>query len=182
MQFLKQEIDGLILIQPYVIADDRGSFSRIFCLKEFASFGFKKNFVQSNVSYNLREGTFRGLHFQKKASAECKLVNCIMGAILDIVVDVRPESKTFLKVFQIELSEKKPGMLFIPEGCAHGFLTLQDNCTVLYHHTAYYDPQAESGLRYDDPALNLKLPLPIATISPRDQNHPLIAKDFKGYL
>jgi len=182
MQFLKQEMDGVVLVQPNILSDERGSFSRIFCLKEFEKFGFKQNFVQANVSYNFKKGTFRGLHYQKNPYAEGKLVRCMNGAVLDIVLDLRPSSKTYLKTIQVELSQENQAALFIPEGCAHGFITLQDHSTVLYNHTAYYEPKSEAGVRYNDPAISLKLPFAPTTISLRDQSHPLIGADFKGYL
>lgn len=172
-------IPDLYLITPRLLEDDRGGFMRVFCKNEMAQAGFTKELVQINHSYNLRKGTFRGLHFQSKPYEEAKLVRCLKGSICDIVVDIRPESPTFLQHIQIELSAANRQMLYIPEGMAHGFITLEDDTEVLYHHTEFYQPQANTGISVFSELLNISLPVPIRVISEKDRNLPAITTDFK---
>lgn len=173
-------LQGLWLITPRPFQDARGEFFRFFCKKEFQTIGFNKEFVQLNHSINLYKGTLRGMHYQVLPFAETKLVRCIKGRILDIVVDIRQNSPTFLQHYAVELSAENKKMLLIPEGFAHGFQTLEDNTEVLYHHTQFYQPQAERGLRYDDPMLNLTWAMPPTWMSERDKNFANLDENFKG--
>lgn len=179
-EFEQTPFDGLWLVNPKPFRDDRGEFFRFFCKKEFQTIGFDKEFVQFNHSINLHKGTLRGMHYQEPPFAETKLVRCIKGRILDIVVDIRQNSPTFLQHYAIELSAENKKMLLIPEGFAHGFQTLEDNVEVLYHHTQFYYPQAERGLRYDDPLLSLPWQTAATYISERDRNFKMIDSTFKG--
>ncbi|MCS6821113.1 MAG: dTDP-4-dehydrorhamnose 3,5-epimerase [Microscillaceae bacterium] len=173
---------SLWLITPKPFQDERGAFFRFFCKKEFQAIGFEKEFVQLNHSINKFKGTIRGMHYQEPPFAETKLVRCIRGKMLDVVVDIRQNSSTFLQHFTVELSAENKKMLLIPEGFAHGFQTLEDDTEILYHHTNFYTPSAERGLRYNDKLLNILWPMPLTQISERDKNFPLLSSDFKGIL
>lgn len=142
--------------------------------------GLDKEFVQINQSINHKIGTFRGLHFQRPPYGDTKLIRCISGKVYDVLVDVRKDSETFLKYVGLELSEENKKMLFVPEGFAHGFITLEDNSQLIYHHTTIYKPGFEDGVNYNDPKLELKLPIDIRVISQKDSNIPLIDNQFKG--
>lgn len=174
MKFIPSSLSGVFTIELDPKADERGSFVRTFCKNDFAAIGLNLNFVQINQSFNTKQGTFRGLHFQHPPHADEKLVRCVAGRVLDILVDYRPESPTYLQSFTIELSAQNLKMVFIPKGIAHGFLTLEDNSSLIYHHTEFYQPGSEGGLRYSDPKLNLKLPESVQVISERDKNYPLL--------
>lgn len=180
MKFNAQPLAGLYTIELNVLKDERGAFARTFCKKEFEQIGHTKEFVQLNQSWNTKKGTLRGMHFQTPPFTEIKLIRCVKGAVCDVVVDLRKDSATFLQHVQVELSEENKLMIYVPEGFAHGFQTLTDNAELLYHHTEYYVPNAEGGLRYNDPLLNIKWPLPVSVISERDKNHSLIDKTYKG--
>lgn len=180
MKFIETLLSGAYIVTPEPFEDDRGFFTRVFCKNEFKETGLKAEFVQINHSKNNLPGTLRGLHYQKPPFAESKLVRCIKGSVLDIIVDIRNGSPSFLKYFQIELSSENMKMLFIPEGFAHGFQTLQPNTELLYHHTAFYTPGYEGAIRYNDPALNIQWPVTTKVISEKDKNHLLITNQFKG--
>lgn len=180
MKFIAQPLSGVYTIDLNLLSDERGSFARTFCKDEFSKIGFTKEFVQFNQSWNTKQGTIRGMHYQIPPFQEVKLIRCIRGAIYDVIIDIRKDSPTFLQHFAIELSEENNTMLLIPEGFAHGFQTLKDNTQLLYHHTEYYKPNSEAGLRFDDIAININWKLPVSVISERDQNHPLITPNFKG--
>ncbi len=180
MKFNALPLPGLYTIELNVLKDDRGGFARTFCKKEFEQIGHSKEFVQLNQSWNTKKGTVRGMHFQKPPFKEIKLIRCVKGAVLDVVLDIRKDSPTFLQHIAIELSEDNKTMIYVPEGFAHGFQTLADNSELIYHHTEYYVPDSEGGLRFDDPELNIKWQLPVTVISERDKNHPLIDKTYKG--
>jgi dTDP-4-dehydrorhamnose 3,5-epimerase len=179
MTICKTALPDLFLIVPRLLEDERGGFMRVFCDRELASVGLKKAIVQINHSYNLHQGTFRGLHFQKWPYEEAKLVRCIRGSICDIVVDLRPESPAFLQHVQLSLSAANREMLYIPEGMAHGFITLEDNTEVLYLHTEYYRPEANAGISVFSEILAISLPEPIRVISEKDKNLPNVTPDFK---
>lgn len=175
MIFKKTSLSGVFIIEPTLLADNRGGFSRLFCRKAFFhETGFAPSFVQINQSFNKKEGTFRGLHYQNPPHSEAKLVRCVSGSVSDYIVDVRPESATFLQHICVELSFENMKMVFIPEGFAHGFITLEDNTSLIYHHTEYHKPEAERILFYNDPRLNLKLARNISVISQRDSNPSLL--------
>lgn len=153
---------------------------RTYCKKEFVQIGFYGEWVQMNHSVSHKKGTLRGMHFQTPPFSEVKMVRCIHGAVFDVIVDVRKGSPTFLEWFGIELSAANRHMLYIPGGFAHGFQTLEDDTELIYLHSEYYVPQAENGLRYDDPALQISWPLEVTAISTRDLSHPALTNEFKG--
>ena len=179
MKFLPTILNGSFTIQLDPIKDERGWFARYFCKKEFSTIGHNKEWVQMNHSFSLKKGTLRGMHFQKPPYSEIKLVRCIQGSVFDVIIDLRKDSPTFLKWFGAELSAENKLMMYIPEGFAHGFQTLEDNSGLLYMHTAYYSPEAEDGLRYNDPLVNISWPIEISEISMRDTNHDILEK-FNG--
>ena len=168
----------LIDLEP--LSDERGWFARYYCKNEFEQIGHTKEWVQMNHSVSYEQGTIRGLHFQHPPYGEIKMVRCIAGAVFDVIVDLRRDSPTFLQWFGAELSAANRRMMYIPEGFAHGFQTLEANAGLLYHHTEFYTPGAEGGYRYDDPAFSISWPLPVTVVSDRDHAHPPIDKNFKG--
>ncbi len=180
MQFNKTYIDNLYSISLNKVNDERGLFARTFCKNEFRQIGFDKEFVQFNHSFNKIKGTLRGMHFQLPPYSETKLIRCIQGAVYDVAVDLREGSPTFLQHFGIELSANNMESILIPEGFAHGFQTLEDNSTLIYHHTQYYNPKADAGIRFDDAALNIKWKLPVVNVSDKDFSYKLIDNNFKG--
>ena len=180
MIFTKTPLAGAFIITPERIEDERGFFARTFCRREFEAHGLNPDIIQCNISFNNKKGTLRGMHYQAKPHAEVKLVRCSAGSIYDVIIDLRLDSSTFKKWFAVELSADNRKLLYIPEGFAHGFQTRTDNTEVIYHHSAFYNPDAARGLRFDDPALSIIWPLPVGMVSPRDQNYGLIDANFKG--
>ncbi len=180
MQFEQTNIDGLYIVYVKKQEDERGLFARTFCKEEFKQIDFDDEFVQFNHSFNKQKGTVRGMHFQMAPCKETKLIRCVRGSVYDVAVDIRKNSPTFLQHFAINLSEKNMISILIPEGFAHGFQTMEDNSSLIYHHTSYYKPEAEAGLRFSDPSLNITWQLPVAVISDKDRSYPLIDKNFKG--
>jgi len=180
MHFAPTTLKGSYIISPAVFADDRGWFARTFCKNEFAEIGHNKETVQLNHSFSRNEGTIRGMHFQFPPFTEIKMVRCIAGKIFDVIVDLRSGSSTFMKWFGAELSADNKAMMYIPEGFAHGFQTLAPNSELIYHHTSFYTPNAEGGIRYNDVRIGIEWPLPVKEISDRDKNHPLISNQFSG--
>lgn len=156
--------------------DPRGFFARAFCQREFRAFGLNPTIAQANIASNVRRGTLRGMHFQFPPASETKLVRCTRGAILDIIVDLRPESSTFLQHVAVELNEINQRALYVPERFAHGYQTLVDNTDTSYQVGEFYTPEAESGLMYNDPRLGLTWPLPISVISEKDQNFRFLSE------
>jgi dTDP-4-dehydrorhamnose 3,5-epimerase len=154
--------------------DQRGFFARAFCQNEFKAHGLKPVIAQVNIASTRKKGTLRGLHFQYPPAAETKLVRCVRGAILDIIVDLRPESITYLQHVSVELNEDNQRALYVPERFAHSYLTLRDNTDTSYHVGEFYTPEAEGGLLYNDPRLGLQWPIPITTISEKDQKFSLL--------
>lgn len=180
MKIRTTPIAGVLLVDLDRRSDARGAFMRVFCEAELADVLAGRHVVQSNYSCTEKVGTVRGMHFQHPPHAEMKLITCLNGAVFDVAVDLRAGSPTFLKWFSAELSSDRPQLLVIPEGCAHGFQTLQPHSELLYYHTAPYTPEAEGGLRYDDLSLGIPWPLRISEVSQRDGAHPLIAPNFEG--
>jgi len=180
MKFIQTKLKELYIIEPEPFADERGLFFRTFCKKEYSTIGLKNEFVQINQSINYKKGTFRGLHYNSSPLGDDKLIRCISGKVFDIIVDLRKSSKTFLEYFTIELSPDNKKMLFVPSGFAHGFITLEDNSQLIYHHTSYYQPDYEDGIHFNDPKINLKLPIKIEVIAQKDLRWPLIDNRFKG--
>ncbi len=173
-------IDNLQIIERQPIGDSRGYFERVFCETDLQDLLNGRRIQQINQSFTVSAGTVRGLHFQLAPHAEMKIVSCLRGEVWDVAVDLRAGSKTFLKWHAEILNENNHRALLIPEGFAHGFQTITDNCTLLYLHTAAYCQTAESGLHTQDPHIGISWPLPITEISRRDASHPLINDNFKG--
>lgn len=169
MIFTETKLKGAFIIDLERREDARGFFARAFCQKEFAAHGLKPIIAQANIAHNHKKGTLRGMHFQFPPAAETKLVRCTRGAILDIIVDLRPESPTYLQHVAVELTEDNQRALYVPERFAHGYQVLRDNTDTSYQVGEFYTPEAEGGLRYDDPRLGLKWPLPVTVISEKDQ-------------
>jgi dTDP-4-dehydrorhamnose 3,5-epimerase len=169
MIFTETRLKGAFIIDLERREDERGFFARTFCQNEFRDHGLKPVIAQASIASNLRKGTLRGLHFQYPPQAETKLVRCTRGAVLDIIVDLRPESRTYLDHIAIELNQDNQTALYVPERFAHGYQVLRDATDTSYQVGEFYAPGAEGGLRYDDPQLNLHWPLPVSAISPKDQ-------------
>ncbi len=169
MIFTETRLKGAFVIDLDRRDDSRGFFARAFCQKEFAAHGLKPNIAQANVASNVRKGTLRGMHFQYPPAAETKLVRCTRGAILDIIVDLRPESETYLQHVAVELNEDNQRALYVPERFAHGYQALRDNTDTSYQVGEFYTPEAEGGLLHDDPRLALQWPLPVSVISDKDR-------------
>ena len=182
MEINASDIKGLYTVSVNKQEDERGFFARTFCKNEFEKIGFDKTFVQFNHSFNKEKGTIRGMHFQQPPFSETKLIRCVQGAVFDVAVDLRKDSPTFLKWFGVELSEENTVSVLIPEGFAHGFQTLRNGSALIYHHTEFYVPGADGGLRFDDPAINIEWKLPLTAISEKDKNYPLLDKNFKGLI
>jgi dTDP-4-dehydrorhamnose 3,5-epimerase len=174
MRFQATQLNGVFVVDLDRIDDERGFFARSFCEKEFAASGLDAHFVQCNVSYNRLAGTMRGLHFQAEPHGEAKLVRCTMGAIYDVVVDVRVDSPTYLKWFGAEISAENRTALFVPRGFAHGFQTLVDHSEVLYQMSEFFHPESARGIRWNDPAIGVAWPLRNLVISDKDRAYPLL--------
>jgi dTDP-4-dehydrorhamnose 3,5-epimerase len=172
MIFTETSLSGVWLVAPEPQEDVRGFFARTWCEREFAAAGLTARWVQSSVSYNKKKGTLRGLHFQRAPFEEVKLVRCATGAIYDVVVDLRPDSSTFMKHLTMELTGENRRMLYIPKGCAHGFQTLEDGAEVLYDMSEFYAPEHAAGVRWDDQAFGITWPDPNPIISERDRRFP----------
>ncbi len=168
MLFSETELRGAFIIDLERREDSRGFFAREFCQEEFKSHGLKPLVVQANLAFNAKAGTVRGMHFQYPPAAETKLVRCVRGAIVDIIVDLRPESPTYLQHISVELNEDNWRALYVPERFAHGYQALRDDAVTSYHVGEFYTPSAEGGLLHDDPALGLKWPMPVSVISEKD--------------
>jgi dTDP-4-dehydrorhamnose 3,5-epimerase len=174
MRFEPTEIAGLFAVRLTRFADTRGTFARLFCRDTFAAHGLVHSFVQASLSVTHHAGTLRGMHYQRAPHAEVKLVRCVRGTIFDVVADLRPDSPTYLRWQGFELSPESDLALYIPEGCAHGFQTLVDNCEVLYQMSRPYAPSFADGARYDDPALGIAWPRPVTVIAEKDLAWPPI--------
>jgi dTDP-4-dehydrorhamnose 3,5-epimerase len=172
MIFLETKLVGAYLIEIEKREDQRGFFARTWCQNEFEAHGLVACIVQANMSYNKRQGTLRGMHFQVAPYAETKLVRCIRGALYDVIVDLRPDSPTFAQWLGVELTADNYRMLYVPEGFAHGFQTLADDTEASYQVSQFYTPGAEGGLRYNDPAFQIEWPLAVAVISEKDASWP----------
>lgn len=180
MIFTPTILAGSYTIELEPFSDERGWFARYYCKKEFSAIGHDKEFVQMNHSVSKAKGTIRGMHYQVQPYREIKLVRCIAGKVWDVIIDIRSGSPTFLQSFGVELSAENRKMVYIPEGFAHGFQCLSDDCELLYHHTEFYQPAAEAGIRFSDPLVNIQWPMEPTNISQRDADHPLLGNDFKG--
>lgn len=177
MIFTPLNIDGAYLIDIQKHGDERGFFGRIFCKQEFEKQGLFSGFVQGNMSYNRYKHTLRGLHYQLGAAAEDKLVRCTRGRLLDVIVDLRPNSPTRHQYEMVELPASSYQQIYVPKGVAHGFLTLEDNTEISYLVSAYYTPSAEGGIRWDDPFFSIPWPITTpTTLSSKDGTYP----DYKA--
>ncbi len=180
MIFTPTSLSGSFVIDLDVRTDERGWFTRYYCKDEFEKIGHTKEWVQMNHSVTYKKGSIRGMHYQVHPYREIKMVRCIAGSVFDVIIDLRKDSETFLKWFGTELSAENKRMLYIPEGFAHGFQCLSDNCELLYHHSEFYQPGAEAGIRFNDPLVNIEWPLPVTILSSRDEQHPNLDENFKG--
>lgn len=174
MIFTRTILDGVYTLDLEPRGDARGFFARTFCAREFAEHGLVAMVAQCSVAYNSTRGTIRGLHFQHAPAAEAKLVRCTSGSIHDVVVDLRPDSDSYLQHVGVELSAENRRGLYIPEGLAHGYQTLTDGAEVYYQMSEFYAPGHGDGVRYDDPALAITWPLAVSAISERDRTWPLL--------
>jgi dTDP-4-dehydrorhamnose 3,5-epimerase len=174
MRFTETRLAGAFLIDLERREDNRGFFARTFCQNEFAEHGLNTTIAQANLAFNRYKGTLRGMHFQFPPKAESKLVRCPRGGIVDIIVDLRPESPTYLEHIAVELNEENGTALYVPERFAHGYQVLADNTETTYQVGEFYAPETEGGLRYDDPRLGLAWPLPVAEMSEKDDAWALL--------
>ena len=180
LQGRKTPLAGLTVIDRRRLSDERGFLSRLFCEDELAAFGWHGPIRQINETGTVHKGTVRGMHFQRPPHAEIKLVTCTRGRILDVAVDIRANSPTFLEHFSVELSEENGRSLLIPKGFAHGFQALSDDIRLIYAHSEPYAAEAEGGLHPEDPALAIDWPLPVQRLSARDAAHPFLTPDYLG--
>ena len=177
MRFEETPLAGAFVIELEPHADDRGFFARAYCAREFEEHGLEPRVVQANLSYNRSKGTLRGMHYQAPPAGEAKLVRCIRGAIHDVIVDLRPDSPTYLQHVGVDLTAENRRALFVPALFAHGFQTLEDEVEVFYQVSEFYTPGAERGLRHDDPALGISWPLEVSEISDKDRSWDLLETD-----
>jgi len=175
MVFKETKVPGVMEVHMEPKADERGFFARSWCREEFEQHGLRSNVVQCSISFNSRKGTLRGMHYQAGRYAESKLVRCTKGAVYDVALDMRPSSETFLQWVGTELTAENHVALYIPEGCAHGFLTMEDETEVFYQMSESYHPEAACGVRWNDPIFNIAWPGTVEVISARDETYP----DFK---
>jgi len=165
-------MQGVYVIDPERHEDERGFFARSWCVEEFRANGLNPALVQCNISFNRRKGTLRGMHYQAAPHEECKLVRCTLGAIYDVILDLREGSPTFGKWAGVELTQENRRMLYIPEGLAHGFVTLRDDTEVFYQMSEFYHPECARGVRWDDPAFGITWPVAKPFLSERDASYP----------
>ncbi|HEV7797172.1 MAG TPA: dTDP-4-dehydrorhamnose 3,5-epimerase, partial [Pyrinomonadaceae bacterium] len=175
IKFKETELEGAFVIEPERFDDERGFFARTWSQEEFAARALNAKTVQCNSSFNKQRGTLRGMHYQSFPHEEAKLVRCTAGAIYDVIIDLREDSPTRLKWIRVELSARNRLMVYVPEGFAHGFQTLEDETEVFYQVSAYYHQESARGVRWDDPAFGIDWPLAVTAISQRDREHPLLS-------
>jgi dTDP-4-dehydrorhamnose 3,5-epimerase len=174
MQFTETKVVGARLIDPSPRKDDRGRFMRAWCVREFAENGLRFSPVQANMGFSVHKGTVRGMHFQQVPALEAKLVRCTRGSIFDVVLDLRPESSSYREWYGAELTPENGRMLYVPEGCAHGYQTLEEDTEMYYMASEFYTPSAARGVRFDDPAFGIQWPLAATAVSEQDRNWPLV--------
>ena len=175
MIFTETKLKGAFIIDLKRLEDERGFFARVFCQREFAEHGMKPIIAQANIAFSKNKGTLRGMHFQFPPAAEAKLVRCTRGAVWDIIVDLRPESPTYLDHIAVELSATNHRAIYVPERFAHGYQAIQPDSETSYQVGEFYTPNSEGGLRYNDPNLGLKWPLPVSEITVKDKSWKLLA-------
>ena len=174
MHFIETDVAGARVIDPDPRADERGRFMRAWCAREFSEHGIEFVPVQANMGFSKRNGTVRGMHFQDEPALEAKLVRCTRGAMFDVVLDLRPDSPSYGKWYGTELSAENGRMLYVPEHCAHGYQTLEENTEMYYMTSAFYTPGAVRGVRFDDPAFGIQWPLAATVVSEQDRNWPFV--------
>jgi dTDP-4-dehydrorhamnose 3,5-epimerase len=172
MRFTPAPLKGAFIIDLQRHEDERGFFGRAFCEREFQGHGLSTPMVQTNVSFSKEKGTLRGMHYQAPPHEEAKLIRCTRGSIYDVIVDVRPDSSSFLEWMGVELSSENGRMLYVPEGFAHGFLTLEESAEVAYQVSEFYTPGSERGIRYDDPEIGIDWPGEVRVLSDKDRTWP----------
>jgi len=180
--FIETSIDGLFRINRKPIVDNRGFFNRFFCAKEFKNIGFVDPVAQINHTFTKHKGAIRGMHFQYPPHSETKIITCLQGEILDVAVDIRRDSTTFLQSHTEVLSADNQSSMCIPSGFAHGFQALTENCQLIYLHSSFYTPDSEGALNALDPTLAIDWPMQISEISERDRNHDFIGTQFEGII
>jgi dTDP-4-dehydrorhamnose 3,5-epimerase len=182
MKILENPFEKAFVLEAEPYVDHRGKFGRIYCQDELKQIGHSKQIVQINHSLTRRSGVIRGMHFQYPPKAEIKMVKCLRGSVFDVIVDLRRDSDTLLQWYGEVLSDENLKMIYVPEGFAHGFQTLEENTELLYLHTEFYSPEHEGGVRYDDHMLRISWPLEVTEASKKDQEYPLLSKDFRGIM
>ena len=178
MIFLETPLQGAYLISVEPICDERGYFARTFCREEFILHGLNPDIMQSNVSYNKRPGTLRGMHYQSAPYAESKLIQCLQGSVYDVIIDLRPDSPTYTQWFAATLTDSSRTLLYVPEGLAHGFQTLSEDTILSYQMGRRFQPGLGAGIRWNDPYFEITWPMTPTVISERDQQYP----DFETAL
>lgn len=171
MKFVETELKSAYIIELEPIEDERGFFARSWCKKEFEEHGLNPNLVQCNISYNKKKGTLRGMHYQVKPFEEAKLVRCTRGSIYDVIIDLREDSNTYMKWISVELAADNNKMLYVPEGFAHGFQTLEDDTEVTYQMSEFYHPECARGIRWDDKMFEIAWPIEEMIISEKDKSY-----------
>jgi dTDP-4-dehydrorhamnose 3,5-epimerase len=174
MKFARTQLEGALVIDIERLEDERGFFARSWCEREFREHGLNPRLAQCSISFNRQRGTLRGMHFQAAPHEEAKIVRCTGGAIYDVIIDLRPGSPTFTRWIGVELSAENRRMLYVPEGCAHGFQTLIDDSEVFYQISEFYAPESARGVRWNDPRFGITWPLEVAAMSDKDR----LCKDF----
>ncbi|MBU1260884.1 MAG: dTDP-4-dehydrorhamnose 3,5-epimerase [Planctomycetes bacterium] len=182
MKFAETPLKGTFVVTCEPFEDSRGLFARLFCRDSLKEINDNISIAQINYSLTIKKGSVRGLHFQYPLKSEVKMVRCLTGSVFDVIVDIRHNSQTFLKWHGETISANNMKMMYIPKGFAHGFQTLEPNCTLLYLHSESYDPSCEGALRYNDPMLGIKWPLTATLLSDKDLNHPLLTPSFSGLV
>ncbi|MDD5428967.1 MAG: dTDP-4-dehydrorhamnose 3,5-epimerase [Candidatus Omnitrophica bacterium] len=172
MKFTKTPIEKVYLLEIEKIEDERGFFARSWCAEEFEKRGLNGKIAQCSISFNKKKGTLRGMHYQVPPHEEAKIIRCTMGAIYDVIIDIRPDSPTFRKWYAAELSADNRRMIYAPEGVAHGYVTLKDDCEIFYQISELYHPECAKGVRWDDPAFGVKWPSGKKIINDRDAGYP----------
>ncbi|MFA6435942.1 MAG: dTDP-4-dehydrorhamnose 3,5-epimerase [Candidatus Gracilibacteria bacterium] len=179
MKFTETKIKGVYCIEPELIRDERGYFTRTFCQKELESHGIEFNIAQTNLTLTLKKGTIRGMHFQSEPKAEAKIVQCLKGSIYDVAIDLRKNSPTYSQWVTEELTGDNKKMLYIPKGCAHGLQTLTDDCEVSYLMSEFYSPEHSKGVSWNDPFFNIQWPVKNPSLSEKDKNWSFIKTSGK---
>jgi dTDP-4-dehydrorhamnose 3,5-epimerase len=172
MKFTETKLKGAFIVEIEKLTDDRGFFGRSWCRKEFEAYGLTSRVVQTNVSFNRKKATLRGMHYQIAPHQESKFIRCTRGAIYDVIIDLRSELPTYKQWVGVELTADNYSMLFVPEGFSHGFMTLMDNTEITYQVSEFYTPGSEKGIRFNDPTFRIRWPLEVSVISDKDRTWP----------